>query len=75
MPWEVQRRCDIGFLHGYSLKSKEYQLFNHATRLIEETHDVEIEETNNSQGAHENLDHVGDEPSREATKNMSIGAI
>jgi hypothetical protein len=36
---------------------------------------VEFDETNGSQGALENLDDVGDEPLREAMKNMPIGAI
>jgi hypothetical protein len=72
---KFQRRCDIGFLLGYSSKSKAYQVFNHATRVVEETYDVEFDETNGSQGALENLDDVGDEPLREAMKNMPIGAI
>jgi hypothetical protein len=36
---------------------------------------VEFDETNGSQGALENLDDVGDEPLREAMKNIPIGAI
>jgi hypothetical protein len=36
---------------------------------------VEFDETNGSQGALENLDDVGDEPLREAMKNMPIKAI
>ena len=43
--------------------------------MVEETYDVEFDETNGSQGAHENLDDVGDEPLGEAMKNMPIGAI
>jgi hypothetical protein len=43
--------------------------------VVEETYDVEFDETNGSQGALENLHDVGDEPSREAMKNMPIGAI
>jgi hypothetical protein len=72
---KFQRRCDIGFLLGYSSKSKAYRVFNHATGVVEETYDVEFDETNGSQGALENLDDVGDEPLREAIKNMPIGAI
>jgi hypothetical protein len=72
---KFQRRCDIGFLLGYSSKSKAYRVFNHATGVVEETYDVEFDETNGSQGALENLDDVGDEPLREAMKNMPIGAI
>jgi hypothetical protein len=43
--------------------------------VVEETYDVEFDETNGSQGALDNLDDVGDEPLREAMKNMPIGAI
>jgi hypothetical protein len=58
---KFQRRCDIGFLLDYSSKSKAYRVFNHATGVVEETYDVEFDETNGSQGALENLDDVGDE--------------
>ena len=60
---KFQRRCDIGFF-CYSSKSKAYRVFNHATDLVEETYDVEFDESNGSQGAHKNLDDVGDEPLR-----------
>jgi len=43
-----QRRCDIGYLVGYSSKSKAYSVFNHATNMVEETFDVELDETNGS---------------------------
>ena len=36
--------------------------------MVEETYDMEFDESNGSQGAHENLDDVGDEPLREAMK-------
>jgi hypothetical protein len=45
---KFQRHCDIGFLLGYSSKSKAYQVFNHATSVVEETYDVEFDETNGS---------------------------
>ena len=63
---KFQRHYNIGFLVGYSSNSKAYRVFNHATGLVEETFDVEFNESNGSQGAHENLDDVGDEPLREA---------
>ena len=72
---KFQRRCDIGFLVGYSSKSKAYRVFNHVTGLVEETYDVDFDESNGSQEAHENLDDVGDEPLREAIKNISVGDI
>ena len=55
--------------------SKAYRVFNHATVLVEETYDVEFDESNGSQGAHENLDDIGDEPLREAMKNILVGDI
>ena len=45
---KFQRRCDIGFLVGYSSKSKTYRVFNHATGMVEETYDVEFDESNGS---------------------------
>ena len=65
----------IGFLVGYSSKSKAYRVFNRATGLVEDTYDVEFDESNGSQGAHENLDDVGDELLREAMKNIPVGDI
>ena len=49
-----------------------YRVFNHATGLVEETFDVEFDESNSSQGTHENLDDVGDESLREAMKNIPV---
>ena len=72
---KFQRCCDIGFLVGYSSKSKAYRVFNHVIGLVEETYDVEFDESNGSQGVHENLDDVGDEPLREAMKNIPVGDI
>jgi hypothetical protein len=43
--------------------------------LVEETYDVEFDESNSSQGAHENLDDVDDEPLREAMKNILVGDV
>ena len=72
---KFQRCCDIGFLIGYSLKSKAYRVFNHATSLVEGTYDVEFNESNGSQGTHENLNDVGNEPLREAMKNILVRDI
>ena len=36
---------------------------------------MEFDESNSSQGAHENLDDVGDESLREAMKNIPVGDI
>ncbi|WVZ63899.1 hypothetical protein U9M48_013493 [Paspalum notatum var. saurae] len=72
---KFQRRCDIGFLLGYSSKSKAYRVFNEATGLVEETYDVEFDESNGSQGAHVDVVDIDEEPIVEAMKNMPIGDI
>ena len=43
--------------------------------MIEETCDVEFDETNGSQGEGFSCDDVGDEPLREVMKNIAIGQI
>ena len=43
--------------------------------MVEETYDVKFDESNGSQGAHDNLDDVGDEPLRETMKNIPVGDI
>jgi hypothetical protein len=72
---KFQRRCNIGFLVGYSSKFKAYRVFNHATGLVEETYDVKFDESNGSQGAYENLNDIGDEPLRKAMKNIPVRDI
>ncbi|WVZ89201.1 hypothetical protein U9M48_035633 [Paspalum notatum var. saurae] len=72
---KFQRRCDIGFLLGYSSKSKAYRVFNNATGMIEETYDVEFDESNGSQGVHVDVADIDEEPLVEAMKNMPIGDI
>ncbi|WVZ75656.1 LOW QUALITY PROTEIN: hypothetical protein U9M48_023691 [Paspalum notatum var. saurae] len=72
---KFQRRCDIGFLLGYSSKSKAYRVFNNATGMVEETYDVEFDKSNGSQGAHVDVVDIDEEPLVEAMKNMPIGDI
>ena len=43
--------------------------------MVEEIYDVEFDESNGFQGAHVNLDDLGDEPFREAMKNIPVGDI
>ena len=72
---KFESRCDVGFLIGYSSNSKAYRVFNSATSKIEETCDVEFDETNGSQGEVFACDDVGDEPLREVMKNIAIGQV
>jgi hypothetical protein len=72
---KFQSKCDEGFLLGYSLNSKAYRVYNQTLGLVEETCDVEFDETNDSQEEQENLDDVGNEGLRIAMKNMTIGDV
>jgi hypothetical protein len=62
-------------LVGYASNSKAYRLFNNSTRLIEETCDVEFDESNGSRGDGSCCDDVGKVPLLEAMKKMAIGDI
>ncbi|WVZ58838.1 hypothetical protein U9M48_009064 [Paspalum notatum var. saurae] len=55
--------------------SKAYRVFNNATGMVEETYDVEFDESNGSQGAHVDVVDIDEEPLVEAMKNMPIGDI
>ncbi|WVZ96522.1 hypothetical protein U9M48_042152 [Paspalum notatum var. saurae] len=58
-----------------SYLSKAYRVFNNATGMVEETYDVEFDESNGSQGAHVDVVDIDEEPLVEAMKNMPIDDI
>jgi hypothetical protein len=72
---KFQSKCDESFLLGYSLSSKACHVYNQSSSLVEETSDVEFDETNSSQEEQENLDDVGNEGLRIAMKNITIGDV
>jgi hypothetical protein len=72
---KFQSKYDECFLLGYSLNSKAYRVYNQSSGLVEESCDVEFDETNGSQEEQENLDDVGNESLRIAVKNMTIGDL
>jgi len=45
---KFEKKCDEGFLLGYSTTSKAYRVWNLASGTLEEVHDVEFDETNGS---------------------------
>jgi hypothetical protein len=45
---KFEKKCDEGFLLGYSSNSKAYRVFNKTYGIIEEAYDVEFDETNGS---------------------------
>jgi hypothetical protein len=57
------------------LLSKSYRVYNQSSGLVEETYNVEFDETNGSQEEQENLDDVGNEGLRITMKNMTIGDV
>jgi hypothetical protein len=55
---KFKKKCDEGFLLGYSTTSKAYKVWNLASGTLEEVYDVEFGETKGSQDENENLDDV-----------------
>ena len=55
---KFEKKCDEGFLLGYSTTSKAYRVCNLASGILEEVHDVEFDETKGSQDEDENHDDV-----------------
>ena len=72
---KFESKCDEGFFLGYASNSKAYRVFNKTSRLVEETCDVEFDETNGSQGEGFSCDDIGDEPLREVMKNIALGQV
>jgi hypothetical protein len=55
---KFDKKCDEGFLLGYSTTSKAYRVWNLASGTLKEVYDVEFNETKGSQEENENLDNV-----------------
>jgi hypothetical protein len=55
---KFKKKCDEGFLLGYSTTRKAYRVWNLASGTLEEVHDVKFDETNGSQEEDENLEDV-----------------
>jgi hypothetical protein len=63
---KFKKKCDEGFLLGYSSTCKAYRVYNKTHGIVEEVHDVEFDE---------NLDDVRGAKLDEAMKHMEIGDI
>jgi hypothetical protein len=72
---KFEKKCDEGFLLRYSTTSKAYRVWNLASGLLEEVHDVEFDETDGSQNKEDNLDDVRGTQLTNAMKEMDIGDI
>jgi hypothetical protein len=55
---KFDKKCDKGFLLGYSTTSKAYRVWNLASGTLEEVHDVEFNETKGFQDKNENLEDI-----------------
>jgi hypothetical protein len=55
---KFEKKCDEGFLLGYSTTSKAYRVWNLASGTPEKVHDMEFDETNSFQDKDENLGDV-----------------
>jgi hypothetical protein len=72
---KFDKKCDEGFLLGYSTISKTYRVWNLASGTLEEVHDVEFDETKGHQDENENLEDVRGIQLSNAMKNMGIGEL
>lgn len=73
---KFESRTNEGILIGYSGTSKAYRVYNSATGCVEESYDVQFDESNGSQKGYEfHQVKIGDEPMREALRNIPIGKV
>jgi hypothetical protein len=70
-----EKKCDGGFLLGYSTTSKAYRVWNLASSTLEELHDMEFDETNGSPEEDKNLDDVRGTQLVNAMKNMDVSDL
>jgi hypothetical protein len=69
---KFEKKCDEGFLLGYSTISKAYKVWNLASGTLEEAHDVEFDETKGYKDKNENLDDVRGIQHSNTMKNMDV---
>jgi hypothetical protein len=72
---KFDKKCDEGFLLGYSTTSKAYRVWNLTNGTLEEVHDVEFDETQGSQNEAQNPDDVRGDQLSNTMKNMDISDI
>ena len=72
---KFDKKCDEGFLLGYSTTSKAYRVWNLDSGTLEEVHDVEFDKTKGSQEENENLEDVRGIQLSNAMKAMDVGEL
>jgi hypothetical protein len=72
---KFKKKYDEGFLLRYSSNSKAYRVFNKTHGIMEESYDVEFDETNGSQDENENLNDVSGVLLGNAIDTLAIGEV
>jgi predicted transcriptional regulator len=72
---KFEKKCDEGFLLGYSTTSKAYRVWNLASGTLEKVHDVEFDETNGFQEEDKNLDDIRGTQLANTIKKMDVSDI
>ena len=72
---KFEKKCDEGFLLGYSTTSKAYRVWNLDSGTLKEVHDVEFDEIKGSQVENENLEDLKGIQLSNAMKNMDVGEL
>jgi hypothetical protein len=72
---KFDKKCDEGFLLGYSTTNKAYRVWNLTNGTLEEVHGVEFDETQGSQNESQNLNDVRGDQLSNTMKNMDIGNV
>ena len=72
---KFDKKCDEGFLLGYSTTSKAYRVWNLSSGTLEEVHDIEFNETKGSQVENENLEDVRGIQLLNAMKTIDVGEL
>jgi hypothetical protein len=72
---KFDKKCDEGFLLGYSTTSKAYRVWNLANGTLEKVHEVKFDETKGSQDENENLKDIRGIQLSNAIKNIDVGEL
>jgi hypothetical protein len=72
---KFEKKCDEGFLLGYSTTRKAYRVWNLESGTLEEVHDVEFDETKGSQDENEDLEDVRGIQLSNTMKNIDVGEL
>jgi hypothetical protein len=72
---KFDKKCDEGFLLGYSTTRKAYRVWNLASGTLEEVHDVKFDKTKGSQDENKNHEDARGIQLLNAMKNMDVDEL